>query len=124
MAVRVPTPHDQGIVWHYLCANCWGDLYSRYVDEKDASGFHLKEINCTTDGCPCRGFVSKQFVENFEAIARIERRKAYDDLKDILPWVRQLGPERNPTYPWDPETQSFLIPEGRRKKLVIEGLDF
>ena len=122
MPVRVPSPFDEGVTRHFVCANCWGDLYSRWADGRDDTGRYMTEVKCSTPGCPCHGFVSKNFIERLETIARIERYTAYDDLREILPWVRQLGPTPDVGYPWDPETETYAIPV--RKSTVFDNLNF
>lgn len=108
---------------HSLCANCWGDLHEEQTEEKSDTGWPVFVITCSTEGCPCHGFVSKRHIEYMEAIADMERKAAYEALKDILPWVGKLGPRKNPTYPWDPKTETYAYP-ARKRRLVIQGLDF
>lgn len=65
---------------YYLCADCWGHL----VVENAADGYL---VHCTTDGCPCRGYVTKKFVERSEVQGRIELVEAKTALRQagVLP---------------------------------------
>ena len=123
MAIRTNPILHRNIMRYSLCANCWGDLHEEQTEEKDKTGWPVHVIACSTPGCPCHGFVSKQHIEYAETVAKMERSAAYEALKETLPWVKQLGPEANPRYPWDPETETHALP-ARRKSLVIQDLDF
>lgn len=130
MAVKVDFIHQDNIIRHYVCANCWGDLHKDRTEERVLKNEWVYEmLDCETEGCPCQGFVSRTHMENTEVIARMERYNAWRDLKDAVPWVREKG--WNPLYEgrWDPEKETVIRTEEeklfhRSTQTILDELGF
>ena len=124
MAVKVDFNHQDNIIRHYVCANCWGELSKRFTGERTTTGAFIFDIDCETEGCPCHGFVSRHFIEKAEVIARMERYDAWRDLKDILGWVREKGPYQETEGRWNPETETTIPKQHRKNSEILSELGF
>jgi len=108
MAVKVNTIDLDTIRQHYVCANCWGNLFPTFQGDRSATGAHIYQLACHTPECPCRGFVSKHHVEATETQAVDERYKLWHALKTVLPWVRERGPEKKWDGQWDADKETYI----------------
>ena len=116
MAVKVDRIHQDNLIRNYVCANCWGDLHKDRTEERVRNGEWVFEtLDCETEGCPCHGFVSRHYIEKSEVIARMERYDTWRDLKEILPWVRERGPEQRYEGRWDPEKETLIRTEEEKQ---------
>ncbi len=84
MATQVPLDEALSIVRHNLCSDCYGQLISHAV-----RGTRLFEITCTTEGCPCHGFVTRGYVDRAEAENRADLAEARHALRAAVPWAKK-----------------------------------
>ena len=72
------------IVGTRRCSDCWEVLQERYDDRTRTSS-----ISCITPGCPCRGHVSIEYVENALAESRLKRREVERTLGETgaVAWI-------------------------------------
>lgn len=108
MSPRLNPVLHRGVLSHYVCANCWGDLHQQPTGEHGPTGSHVYTIACITPGCPCEGYVSKHHIEYTEALARMERYQVWQALKSVLPWVSQRGPDKRYEDLWDPNSERAI----------------
>ena len=72
----------QKLVRDYVCSDCWETLVEDYHREARTSA-----VRCATEGCPCNGLVSREFVERRKAESRAELSEARIALRDAIPWL-------------------------------------
>jgi len=65
----------------YRCANCWEPLFYEPIE----NGMAI--VSCKTEGCPCKGFVSKYHIDHAERQGKHEKLKAERDLRGRVPWL-------------------------------------
>ena len=89
-----------GIIRTYVCSNCWDPLVEYPappdMEEDLAPGEHYSILRCATEGCPCRGFVSRRWIEREEVQRRAEAREKRKILQEIgiVPKPGKKTPER------------------------------
>ena len=68
------------------CSDCWDVLHEQYDPATRTSA-----VSCATPGCPCRGYVSIEFVENALAESRLKRGEAERNLGEsgAVAWIRK-----------------------------------
>jgi hypothetical protein len=85
MPIRNLEPAEaEKIVRHRRCSDCWEVLVA-YNDP----GSRTISVSCSTPGCPCRGHVSIEFVENSLAESRAKRWEAEHALGEsgAVEWI-------------------------------------
>jgi hypothetical protein len=90
MALDISLNQSTRILRYHLCSDCWEILQE--IDRNRQS--QALTISCITNGCPNRGMVSVQYVEEREHKARTWRRNARKYLAKELSWINPL-PKRN-----------------------------
>jgi len=81
MAVKMSSHKAVRTVAAYVCANCWGKLKYEPIEDWKAI------VSCKTEGCPCKGFVSKYHIDHAERQGKHEKLKAERDLRGRVPWL-------------------------------------
>lgn len=84
MAERMTYPEAQRTSRFCVCSDCWGHLVEFEWDTESRTS----EVRCTTENCPCNGFVSIRYVENRKAESLAELYDAKAALRDAIPWMR------------------------------------
>jgi len=79
---------------NYLCTDCWGHLVVFFRRAPDGNLFLV--VRCTTDDCPCSGFVSRHWVEKQEAKSMEEARTIKRNLQvaGVLPAPEKKDPSQ------------------------------
>jgi len=74
----------QRLVRTRRCSDCWDVLHEQYDAVTRTSA-----VSCATPGCPCRGHVSTEFVENALAESRLKRGEAERNLGEsgAVAWI-------------------------------------
>lgn len=78
-------PTSQRLVRHYCCSDCWGFLASDF-DKDDREAYN---VQCQTEGCPCRAVVSMHYAERRTAESHAELTSAKSALADAIPWLKE-----------------------------------
>jgi len=90
MAVRMSRFEADRIVNHYACAHCWGHL--NYFATENPK---VWSVSCSTEGCPCLGFVSKKTIDIRISESYSDLRLAQHNLEPFLSWYER--PYKNMT---------------------------
>lgn len=81
--MRIAWSEAARTVTRCVCSDCWGPLmYQAVKDDRE-----LAEISCGTEGCECRGWVSKAYVAKQLSKSQEELWEARDALRAAAPWV-------------------------------------
>ena len=90
MLERFTFPDCQRLIRWYVCSDCWGELSGFEYDP----GTRTSLVHCTTEGCPCHGYVSRSLVDRRKAESGFELSAAKAALRPAVPWIeRRKGTE-------------------------------
>lgn len=88
---KLVKPEDaKGLTKWHVCADCWGPLVE-YYDPK----LRMSRVRCVTEGCPCNGYVTNQYVERRKGESMAEAKEAREVLKEAAPWMRTKKTEQD-----------------------------
>ncbi len=84
MAEMMNVSQAQRTIRRYVCSDCWEDLREFEYD----SATRTSIVRCSTENCPCNGYVSRRYVEIRQAESFGELANARIVLRDAIPWIR------------------------------------
>lgn len=96
-------PTAQNLVRHYCCSDCWGFLAMDF-DKEDREVYN---VQCGTEGCPCRSIVSTTYAARRSAESHAELFSARHALADAIPWLKEEAQE--PARKFTKEREAEII---------------
>lgn len=73
------------LVSRYVCSDCWGEL-AEFYDHRDPAH---SDVRCGTEGCACKGFVTRSYTERRLAEQRGEAAEAGYSLRTAIAEISQ-----------------------------------